>query len=114
MNDDKAWDRIMDAIDAKYGIEKHGRSQRSVEDSNNLTESVAFIEFTRNGERFKLERIHGPAIIDRKTIGARRAGAVVRYQNVYDPTETSFRTVLYRTDEAGDWEETSADALGIG
>ncbi|HSX01309.1 MAG TPA: hypothetical protein VLF67_03635 [Candidatus Saccharimonas sp.] len=112
MNEDKAWDRITDAIDAKFGIARHGRLSRPVADAHELTEQVAFIEFDRAGERYKLERVTGPAIIDRRTIGARRAGATVRYENVYDPTETSSRTNMFRQD-AGEWVAIDASELGL-
>ncbi|MDF2461656.1 MAG: hypothetical protein K0S68_1059 [Candidatus Saccharibacteria bacterium] len=112
MQDDKAWDRIADAIDTKYGLVEHGRSKRPVEDANDLTEFVSFIVFDRDGERYKVERIQGPAIIDRKTIGARRAGATVRMENVYDPDEISFRTNLYKQ-SGGDWEAIDPSALGL-
>lgn len=112
MQEDKGWDRIVDAVDAKFGIKDHGRSKRPVEDARHLTENVSFVVFERAGERYKLERVQGPAIIDRKTIGARRAGADVRYENVFDPTETSFRTNLYR-DEAGEWVAIDAKELGL-
>ena len=114
MNDDKAWDRITDAIDTKFGIDKHGRGKRPVEDSHDLTEDFAWVEFERSGQRFKIERVHGPAIADRKTIGARRAGASVRYENVYDPTELAFRTRLFTQNAQGEWEETNADAIELG
>ncbi|MDB5178738.1 MAG: hypothetical protein JWN01_681 [Patescibacteria group bacterium] len=112
MQDDKAWDRITDAIETKFGIEDHGRSKRPLEDDQDLTEHVSFIIFEREGERYKLERVQGPAIIDRKTMGARRAGAVIRTQNVYDPDEVSFRTNLYRHDGV-EWEAIEPSALGL-
>jgi hypothetical protein len=112
MPEDKAWDRIVDAIDTKYGLTDHGRSKRPVEDAPDLTEHVSYVVFERNGERYKLERIAGPAIIDRKTMGARRAGATVHMQNVYDPEETSFRTNLYR-ENGGDWDAIDPSALGL-
>jgi len=112
MHDDKAWDRIVDAVDQKFGLAEHGRFKRPVEDNQDLTEHVAFVVFVRAGEKFKLERIQGPAIIDRKTMGARRAGAVTHVENVYDPTETSYRTNLYR--ESGDeWEAIDPSNLGL-
>ena len=113
MQDDKAWDRIVDAIDTKFGLTRHGRTKRPVADAPDLTESVAYVEFTRAGEQYKLERIQGPAIIDRKTMGARRAGATTHIQNVYDPHETSFRTNLYHQDGAGEWEPIDPGALGL-
>jgi len=112
MQDDRAWDRIVDAIDTKYGLEKHGRSTRPVEDAPELTEHVSFVIFSRDGERLKVERIQGPAIIDRKTMGARRAGATTRVENVYDPDETSLRTNLFR-EVAGEWEAIDPSALGL-
>jgi len=112
MQEDKAWDRITDAIETKFGIIDHGRSRRPLEDAPELTERVAFITFERGGERYKLERVQGPAITDRKTMGARRAGAVTHMQNVYDPDETSFRTNLYR-DSGGEWEAIEASTLGL-
>ncbi|HEY6736211.1 MAG TPA: hypothetical protein VI322_00690 [Candidatus Saccharimonadia bacterium] len=113
MHDDKAWDRIVDAIEAKFGIDEHGRTKRPVEDSHDLTESVAFVVFTRGGQRYKIERVQGPVIIDRKTIGARRAGASVHYRNVYDPAETTFRTLLFVEGDDGAWEEINADAFDL-
>jgi hypothetical protein len=112
MQEDKAWERIVDAIDTKFGVEDHGRSRQPLEDNQDLTAHISFVTFKRGGELFKLERIQGPAIIDRKTIGARRAGAAVRYQNVYDPHEVSFRTNLYH-DNGGEWESIDPGQLGL-
>ncbi len=113
MQDDKAWDRIVDAVDTKFGLTDHGRSKRAVADAPELTEHVSYVVFDRDGDEYKLERVQGPAIIDRKTMGARRAGATTRVENVYDPEETSFRTNLYRKDAAGEWEPIDPGALGL-
>ena len=112
MQDDKAWDRIVDAVEQKFGLIKHGRGKRPVEDAPDLTEHVSFVIFDRAGEQFKLERIQGPAIIDRKTMGARRAGAITHVENVYDTSETSFRTIMYRK-QGEEWEEIDPSALGL-
>ena len=113
MNDDKAWDRIVNAVDEKFGITDHGRSKRPVEDANEFTENVSYVVFERDGERLKLERVLGPAIIDRKTVGAKRAGATLTYKNVYDPEETSAHTNLFRENAAGEWEAIDPSALGL-
>ncbi len=110
--EDKAWDRIADAIDLKFGVEKHGKLTRPIEGAPDLTQHVSFIIFSRDGKRFKLERIQGPAIIDKKTIGARRAGAEVRQQYVYDPDEIAFRTIMLRED-GDDWVEVDPSTLGL-
>lgn len=112
MQEDRAWDRIVDAVDTKFGLKDHGRTKRQLEDSHDLTEYVSWVVFERDGSRYKLERVQGPAITDRKTIGARRAGASVKYQNVYDPHEISFRTNLYQ-DSGGEWEQVDPAALGL-
>lgn len=112
MQEDRAWDRIVDAIETKFGLTDHGRGQRAVADAAELTEQVSYVVFNRDGQRYKVERVQGPAIIDRKTIGARRAGATTHMQNVYDPGETSFRTNLYR-DNGGDWESVDPSTLGL-
>jgi hypothetical protein len=112
MQDDKAWDRIVDAIETKFGLIEHGRTKRPVEDARDLTEYVSFVIFNRDGEKLKLERVQGPAIIDRKTMGARRAGATTRVENVYDPHETSLRTNVFRWDGT-DWEPVDQSAIGL-
>ena len=112
MPEDKVWDRIVDAIDTKYGVAGHGRTKRPLSDKHDLTEHFSHVEFERNGERYKLERVAGPAIIDRKTMGSKRIGSDVRFENVYDPEETSFRTNLYRQ-EAGEWVSVNPEELGL-
>ena len=113
MNEDKSWDRIVDAIDTRFGITKHGRLERKIADAMHLTEKVAFIEFDRDGEPYRLERTTGPAIIDRRTIGARRAGSEIHFENVYDPEETAHKTFVFKK-IAGEWEAVSPDELGVG
>lgn len=112
MQDDKAWERIVDAIDVKFGVSEHGHQTRKIVDAPHLTQNVSFIVFERNGQDFRIERIQGPAIIDKKTIGAKRAGAEVRYQYIYDPEETSIKTVMYRA-VGDDWQEIDASALDL-
>lgn len=112
MNDDKSWGRIVDAIDIKFGISKHGREERQVADARDLNERVSFITFERAGETYKIERVVGPAILDRRTIGSRRIGSDVRFENVYDRNETTAKTRFYK--EVGDeWQEISPDSLGL-
>ena len=112
MQDDRAWDRIVDAVETKFGLIDHGRTKRPVEDAPELTEHVSFIIFNRDGEKLKLERVQGPAIIDRKTMGARRSGAVTRVENVYDPDELSLRSNLFKWDGV-EWEAIDPGVLGF-
>jgi hypothetical protein len=45
-------------------------------------------------------------------MGARRAGAVTRVENVYDTGQTSFRTDMFRKNGT-DWEAIDPGALGL-
>ncbi len=112
MQDDRAWDRIVDAVETKFGLIEHGRTKRPVADAPDLTEQVSFVIFEREGDKIKLERVQGPAIIDRKTMGARRAGATTRVENIYDPEETSLRTNVFRWDGV-EWQSIDISAVGL-
>jgi len=107
-----AWDRLTDAIDIKFGLNRHGRLERPLDDAPHLREKVQFVEFDRSGQAYRLERSVGPALIDRKAIGGNRIGAAVHFQNTYDPTEEQARVVLL-VQEAGDWIPAELDQLGL-
>ncbi|HSX48189.1 MAG TPA: hypothetical protein VLF41_01645 [Candidatus Nanoarchaeia archaeon] len=110
--DDPGWDRIADAIDAKFGITKHGKRTEPLEDNTELEQQVSFIQFEKDGEEFMMERIASPAILDRKTHYHKAAGSGVRYENVYDPEAVSFKTRLLKRD-GDEWEEISPDQLAL-
>lgn len=112
MNDDASWDRIVDAIDTSFGLVDHGRLKRPVEDNHELTENVSFIVFERNGDRLRLERVTGPAVVDRKTVGAKRAGASIHFENIYDPTELVHKTYLFKAD-GDEWLPLELTDLGL-
>ncbi|MBW4061941.1 hypothetical protein HJC99_05210 [Candidatus Saccharibacteria bacterium] len=112
MHDDTSWDRIVDAIEGNFGLDNHGRLNRPIADHLDLTEQVAFIEFTRDGDKYRLERITGPAIIDKKAIGGRRVGAELRYETIYDAHETARHTNYYK-DDGGEWVKLDPSALGL-
>lgn len=110
--DDRGWEKIVDAIDAKFGILRHGRDSRPLEDKPELTEQVAFIEFERSGEHYKLERVASPAIADRKTYYHKAATGGVRFENVYDADSVSYRTNFYKQ-ENGEWVALEPDAFSL-
>jgi hypothetical protein len=110
--DDNGWDKIVDAIDTKFGINKHGRRTEPLEDRPDLEQKVSFIEFEKGGETFKMERIAHPAIADRKTHYHKAAGGGVRFENVYDTENVSFKTALFRKD-GDDWVEIEAGELAL-
>jgi hypothetical protein len=109
---DNAWERLVDAIDIKAGIGRHGREQRPLENRTDLNETVEFIEFELKGEPYRMERITGPAVIDRKSHYSHRGGTASRIENIYDPNETQSRIQLY-TKVAGEWEPRETSELSI-
>lgn len=109
---DAGWDRLVDAIDLKFGIEDHGRGTEPLPDRADLTQTVQFVTFKKDGQLFKMERITGPAIIDRKSHYHKAAGQAVRFENVYDPNETSHKTNFYAQGSGG-WEPIEASQLAL-
>ena len=112
MNTDPGWDKIVDAIDVRFGIDRHGRRQEPLPDNQELTQTITFIEFQKGGQTYRMERIARPAVTDRKSIYHKAAGSGVRFENVYDPDATTFRTQLLK--QAGDdWEEVDPTELAL-
>jgi hypothetical protein len=109
---DPGWDKIVEAIDAKFGIEDHGRRTEPLPDNPELTQQVAWICFNKAGSKFKIERIARPAVLDRKTHYHKASTGGVRYENIYDPESTSFVTQMYRQ-EGEEWAEIDPAELSL-
>lgn len=91
-----SWERLADAVDVKFGIDKHGNLERPLEDRPDLTEKVNFIEFNKGGETFRLELVTRPAIIDKKSFHGKAASAGVRFENIYDPDTLTSKVEVFR------------------
>ncbi len=109
---DAAWERLTDGIDIKLGINKHGQLKRPLEDRPEVEELIEFIEFERDGDKYKLERSTGPAIIDRKTHYSHRPGVASRVENIYDDSETAHKVTLFKL-VGGEWEEIDLNNLSL-
>lgn len=112
MQEDHGWDKIVDAIDAKFGINEHGTVKEPLEDRADLEQTVRFIVFTKGGEEFKLERVTKPAIVDQKTFGGHSGGASRRIENIYDTQQMSHKTNFYKK-SAQDWQILDPEALSL-
>jgi hypothetical protein len=109
---DTGWDKIVDAIDAKFGVDRHGKKTEPLEDRPDLTQHVSFIEFEKGGQVYRFERIAHPSIIDRKSHFHKTAGSGVRFENIYDPSETSYKTQLLKKD-GDEWVEASPEEMAL-
>jgi hypothetical protein len=110
--EDTGWNKIVDAIDTKFGLIDHGHKTEPLEDRHDLTQTIHYIVFEKSGEQFKIERVTSPAIIDRKSIHAKSAHSSVRFENIYDPEESMHKTNFYRRSGA-DWEIMNPDDFSL-
>ncbi len=109
---DAAWERLVDGIDAKLGISRHGREEQPLPDQPKLMQQIEFFEFEKDDQAFRLERSSGPAVIDRKTHYSHRAGTANRIEYIYDEHETAHKVSLYRK-QGNSWEPIDISQLSV-
>jgi len=110
---DRAWGELVDLIDEQYAIDNSNRREESLEDDKKLKQTVESIEFEKDNIKYRIERITGPRIIDKKTFYSGH-GSANRIQYVYDPEETSSRVVFYKQLADGHYNEISPEDLMSG
>ncbi len=110
--EDVSWDKIVDAIDEKFGLNRHGRTEEPLEDRADLKANISFIEFTRSGQDYRLERVSRPAIIDKKSHYHKAASGGTRHENVYDVNQITHQTKMYRH-SGDDWESIDPSELAL-
>ena len=98
-----AWERLVDLVEVKYGLTDHGRTVSPLEDKPELTQTIDYVIFTREGQQFRLERITRPAIKEKKSIYHRAAGSSVRFENIYDSEDVTHKVQLLRQTGEG-WQ----------
>ena len=107
---DRAWEELVDRFDQRFGLKNFHKKTEPVEDNHKLTKTLETIEFSHDGNDFRVVRITAPLVVDRKTF-YHRTGQSDHSQNIYDETETSHRVVFYKQAASGDWEEISPESL---
>lgn len=110
--EDPGWDRIVDAVDSRFGITNHGRYNEPLEDKPELQQHVSYIVFKKDGQTYKMERLAKPAIIDKKSHYHKTIGSGVRFENIYDPEQISFVTRCYLKD-GDNWQPVEASELAV-
>lgn len=106
---DRAWEELLDVIDQKYGILSHKNRAEKLDDNRDLEEKITEVVFERGNQEYKFTRIVKPRVIDKKTY-YHRSGGAQRIENIYDPTETSSKVILYKK-SAGDWVEIAPEGI---
>jgi hypothetical protein len=110
---DRAWGELIDLIDEQYTIDSSKRREEPLEDDKKLKQTIESIEFEKDNIKYRIERITGPRIIDKKTFYSGH-GSANRIQYVYDPEETSSRVVFYKQLADGHYNEISPEDLMSG
>lgn len=109
---DHGWDNLVDALDSKFGLSDYGRYKEPLEDNHELEASVQFVCFSKGGKTYKVERVEGPAIVDRKSHYHKAAGSGVRFENIYDPEQVSYKMRFF-VKNGDDWEPTQPEELAL-
>lgn len=107
---DKAWEDLVDLIDAKYTIDKSDRQELPLEDEPKLRKTVESIYFEKDNTKYRIERLVGPRILDKKTFYSGQ-GVANHAKYVYDPAETSSRVMFYRQLVDGNYNEITPEEL---
>lgn len=106
---DGAWERLSDAIDARFGIDHFNKRREPLPDKPELTQEVVELFFERLGEQYRLSRITHPAILERKSIYS-KTGTASAYHTTYDPNELQHAVKLDK--KSGDqWIEQDVNEL---
>ena len=107
---DSAWEELVDLIDEQYEIDKSNRHEEPLEGEKKLKQTIESIEFEKDNIKYKIDRVTGPRIIDKKTFYSGH-GSANRMQYVYDPEETSSKVVFYKQLVDGNYNEISPEDL---
>jgi hypothetical protein len=107
---DKAWEDLIDLIDSQYAIDKTERAELPLEDEPKLKKTVESIHFEKDNTKFKIERVTGPRVIDKKTFYSGQ-GVANHAKYIYDPSETSSKVLFYRQLPDGNFNEISPEDL---
>ncbi len=108
---DRAWEDLVDRIDLKFGISHQHKFDQPLVDDTRLTQTVDQVDFERDGQAYRIERISSPAIIDKKT-NYNKVGIATSSHTVYDPEEVANKVVFYRLDGETAIEITPDQLLG--
>lgn len=107
---DNSWDNLVNLIDEKYTIDNSERLTEKLEDDGKLTRTIERIDFERDNQKFRIERVESPMIIDKKTFYHQR-GTADHAKFVYDPEETSKKVFFYRRLPDGNYNEITPEEL---
>ncbi len=71
------------------------------------------LEFNSPMGKFRLERLNKPVVLNKKVTFSHRQGDTAQTDYVLSDTELSHKLHVFKEDHNGEWEEVSADKMGL-
>lgn len=114
MNDDR-WNELVEMAQKNFDHVELSTEALSVETSDGIYEqgSRDILQFQNQMGLFRLERENRPLILDKKQHYSHRPGDTARTEYVLSDTDFSHKLMVYKENDAGEWDEISADKLGL-
>lgn len=106
---DGAWERLSDAVDARFGIDNFKKRTEPLPDKPELTQDVVELFFERAEDQYRLSRTTHAAILERKPIYSKTSNAH-GYHTTYDVNEVQ-HTVKLDKKVGDEWVEQDVDEL---
>jgi len=107
---DRAWEDLIDVFDERYGLENFNKKTEALADNQKLTQTIETVEFKKDGQTYRIQRVTAPAVIDKKSF-YHRTGQATQIQNVYDESEMSHKVTFFKQSTGGEWEEVAPESL---
>ncbi len=112
---DRVWNDLLDRLEMKHGeveIQKRKES-RSDDLGNELVSNIEFVDFEMEGNKFRVEKVTSPMILDKKTHYSHSSGNHTSIEYVLSETETTSKIRVLREDDDGEWSEIKTDNLAF-
>lgn len=112
---DERWQQFIELAKDQFNDVEISTEDLTVQtmDGPEIRGSVDTLIFERDGDRFKLERENRPIVLEKKEHFAKRATDTARTEYTFSTTDFSHKLRVYKETDAGDWDEISADSLGL-
>lgn len=111
---DERWEDLMETLQRQgdIGITTEPLFQETGEGSKEIgTQNIAV--FKRGSMKYKVVRENRPVVLDKKTFVSHRQGDTARTEYKLSDTEYSHKVRVFKEIDFDEWEEMSAENLGL-
>ena len=112
---DERWQEVVEMVQKNFSNVELTTEELIVNtpDGPQVQGTEDILEFDNPMGRFRLVRQSKPAIVDKKMHYSHRQGDTARTEYVLSDTELSHKLIVYKENYNGDWDEVSADTMGL-